>query len=131
MIQDKMSKSLREILKYMAKTEGYQEIINQQQQIDNALEIEDFLRNKYTSEQLYAWMTDEIWIPLERAGEAMRVMRAHYDAAGYDEQAAEILSGCFPGREVVGVPAREILLGGGNIHCITQQVPALAGARHA
>ncbi len=41
-----------------------------------------------------------------------------------DEQAAEILRGCFPERQVVGVPAREILLGGGNIHCITQQVPA-------
>ncbi|MGV1049614.1 MAG: agmatine deiminase [Solirubrobacterales bacterium] len=41
-----------------------------------------------------------------------------------DEQAAEILRACFPEREVVGVPAREILLGGGNIHCITQQVPA-------
>ena len=41
----------------------------------------------------------------------------------YDEQAAEVLRGCFPDREVVGVPAREILLGGGNIHCITQQVP--------
>jgi agmatine deiminase len=43
-----------------------------------------------------------------------------------DEQAAEVLRGCFPEREVVGVPAREILLGGGNIHCITQQVPAVA-----
>ena len=30
----------------------------------------------------------------------------------------------FPTREVVGVASREILLGGGNIHCITQQVPA-------
>jgi len=42
----------------------------------------------------------------------------------FDEQAAEILRGCFPEREVVGIPTREILLGGGNIHCITQQVPA-------
>ena len=41
-----------------------------------------------------------------------------------DEQAAAILGAAFPSREVVGVPAREILLGGGNIHCITQQVPA-------
>ncbi|HEX2708862.1 MAG TPA: agmatine deiminase [Solirubrobacterales bacterium] len=41
-----------------------------------------------------------------------------------DDEAAEILGGCFPKREVIGVPAREILLGGGNIHCITQQVPA-------
>jgi agmatine deiminase len=41
----------------------------------------------------------------------------------HDEEAAAILGRAFPGREVVGVPAREILLGGGNIHCITQQVP--------
>ncbi|HEV7584243.1 MAG TPA: agmatine deiminase [Solirubrobacteraceae bacterium] len=44
-----------------------------------------------------------------------------------DDAAAEVLRDCFPGREIVGVPAREILLGGGNIHCITQQVPR-AGA---
>ncbi|HWX97671.1 MAG TPA: agmatine deiminase [Solirubrobacteraceae bacterium] len=42
----------------------------------------------------------------------------------FDDAAAEVLRSCFPGREVVGVAAREILLGGGNIHCITQQVPA-------
>jgi len=41
-----------------------------------------------------------------------------------DGQATEVLRTCFPDRDVVGVPAREILLGGGNIHCITQQVPA-------
>jgi agmatine deiminase len=41
----------------------------------------------------------------------------------HDEEAAAILRRVFPEREVVGVPAREILLGGGGIHCITQQVP--------
>jgi agmatine deiminase len=40
-----------------------------------------------------------------------------------DRLAAARLKHAFPGRTVVGVPAREILLGGGNIHCITQQVP--------
>ena len=40
-----------------------------------------------------------------------------------DRAAAEKLRSLFPRRRVIGVPAREILLGGGNIHCITQQVP--------
>jgi agmatine deiminase len=41
-----------------------------------------------------------------------------------DRAAAAILKKVFPRRRVVGVPTREVLLGGGNIHCITQQVPA-------
>jgi agmatine deiminase len=41
-----------------------------------------------------------------------------------DRAAAARLKRIFPTRKVVGVPAREVLLGGGNIHCITQQVPA-------
>ena len=40
-----------------------------------------------------------------------------------DQVALDILSQCFPDREVVGILARDILLGGGNIHCITQQIP--------
>ena len=41
----------------------------------------------------------------------------------HDEAALQQLQALLPDRTVVGVPSREILLGGGNIHCITQQVP--------
>lgn len=42
----------------------------------------------------------------------------------HDGAALETLQRLMPERKVVGVYAREILLGGGNIHCITQQQPA-------
>ena len=41
----------------------------------------------------------------------------------WDAAAARSLKRLFPGRKVIGVATREVLLGGGNIHCITQQVP--------
>ena len=41
----------------------------------------------------------------------------------HDGAALRTLQALLPERKVVGVPAREIILGGGNIHCITQQQP--------
>jgi agmatine deiminase len=40
-----------------------------------------------------------------------------------DEQARAVLAQCFPGREVVGIDCRDIILGLGALHCLTQQVP--------
>lgn len=40
-----------------------------------------------------------------------------------DSVAVDILQKLFPERKVYPIPARDILLGGGNIHCITQQIP--------
>lgn len=37
-----------------------QEIINQQNNIDSAQEVEEFLRSKYTNEELYTWMEGQI-----------------------------------------------------------------------
>ena len=41
-----------------------------------------------------------------------------------DGEAQALLQKLFPEHEVVMVPGRELLLGGGNIHCLTQQQPA-------
>jgi agmatine deiminase len=42
-----------------------------------------------------------------------------------DDEALALLGGLYPGREVVAVPGTTLALGGGGVHCITQQVPAV------
>jgi agmatine deiminase len=41
-----------------------------------------------------------------------------------DQEAIRRLGELYPGREAIGIDGRSLALGGGGIHCITQQVPA-------
>ena len=41
-----------------------------------------------------------------------------------DGRAVSIMKDLCKGRRIVPIDAREIIIGGGNIHCITQQIPA-------
>ena len=47
----------------------------------------------------------------------------------YDTEVLALLAAALPEREVVGVRASTIASGGGGVHCITQQVPAVDRAR--
>ena len=58
------------------------------------------------------------------ANSAVLVPQFGGENAASDARALAILREAFPTRRVIGIDARAILLGGGNIHCITQQVPA-------
>ena len=40
-----------------------------------------------------------------------------------DARAVSIMKGLLPDREIIPINAAEIIKGGGNIHCITQQIP--------
>ncbi|MEL5956441.1 agmatine deiminase family protein [Streptomyces sp. CLV115] len=42
-----------------------------------------------------------------------------------DEDALAVIAEAYPGRKVVGVRAPVIAFGGGGVHCITQQIPAV------
>lgn len=41
-----------------------------------------------------------------------------------DTEAADLLAGCFPGRQVIAIDCRELVWGLGTLHCISQQQPA-------
>lgn len=59
-------------------------------------------------------------------GNGVIVMPAFGDPM--DGPAQQCLAKLFPSRRIVAVPGREILLGGGNVHCITQQQPKAVSA---
>jgi agmatine deiminase len=42
----------------------------------------------------------------------------------HDRVALNVLAKVFPGREVVGIHCRDLVLGLGTLHCMTQQEPA-------
>ena len=41
-----------------------------------------------------------------------------------DRTALNIIAGLFPDREIIGIPATDLVLGLGTLHCMTQQQPA-------
>ena len=45
----------------------------------------------------------------------------------HDKLACDILGKLFPDRRICPIDARAIIIGGGNIHCITQQIPSGIG----
>jgi agmatine deiminase len=51
------------------------------------------------------------------------VVMPKYGVPG-DERARAVMEKAFPDREVVQVDIRKVAIGGGGIHCITQQQPA-------
>ncbi|KAJ6411490.1 hypothetical protein OIU84_008127 [Salix udensis] len=57
--------------------------------------------------------------------ELFKIAMPNQDFQKWDDEAVRVLSQVFPNHEVVRIEgAREIVLAGGNIHCITQQQPA-------
>lgn len=51
------------------------------------------------------------------------------DNAESDAQAVRLMQAWCPDRRIVPIPARELIVGGGNIHCLTQQIPAISCVR--
>lgn len=42
-----------------------------------------------------------------------------------DANAVRVIQEIFPDRTILGVSSRSILVGGGNLHCVTQQLPRI------
>ncbi|KAL3924815.1 MAG: hypothetical protein SGARI_005963 [Bacillariaceae sp.] len=80
----------------------------------------DYIMIRYPNEKMAA-----SYVNFYIANQAVLVPQFGEECEQSDAQALATLRQVFEctGRSVVGIPSREILLGGGNIHCQTQQVP--------
>jgi len=123
--QHEISREAFEILNHARDARGRPLTVHKVHQPGPLFLTEEECRYMETSEEGYS----------RRAGERMAASYVNFyfaDGAAvvpqfddpYDEPALETLRRLLPEREVVGVQGREILIGGGNIHCITQQQPA-------
>lgn len=74
-------------------------------------------------------MLDEDGIALPASHMNFVISNAHVFLPVYEDtyapQAIAALEAALPGYTVIGLPARNILSGGGAFHCMTQQVPSL------
>ena len=46
-----------------------------------------------------------------------------YNDENADENALNLIKSAFPNRKIICIDGHDIHLGGGNVHCITQQQP--------
>jgi len=51
------------------------------------------------------------------------VIVPQFDQADSDAQAVSILSACFPNHEIVPLPSKNLTVGLGSFHCLSQQQP--------
>ena len=62
--------------------------------------------------------------PLALARSNRLLLTKTMQRAAFDEQHAAIDADCFPGRKIVGIDCRVLLIEGGALHCLSQQQPA-------
>ena len=64
------------------------------------------------------------WVAVKTAFASMNDKAVLEECERGEDAAVAAYTEMFAPRRILTVPGREILLGGGNVHCITQQVPS-------
>ncbi len=98
------------------------EIVNQQRQIENSQEVEEFLRDKYTNEELYSWMEGNVRTLYRET------YTSAYDLAKKAEKAYQYERPGEAGANVIQYgywePGRDGLLAGERLHLALKRLDA-------